>query len=110
MNKYLKNNDIVLNVLMVPLGFAWQDETVPGKMHHAYNWPAEFTVSQDGIESYLKKFLTENPDINYIELRSHFEERKNTSNDLLYNEFDGHDVFYQAIRKFLYKIQCNICW
>ena len=103
---FLQSNNVSLNILMVPLGFSWKDENVQGKRHSFYNWSSEFTVSQKGIERYLLEFIKEHSDINYIDLREGFENRKKKSNQLLYHEFDGHwnehghEVVFQIIKHY----------
>lgn len=86
---FLDSKKVKLNVLFVPLGFAWSDEVKYGKQSYDYKWEKNFKISQSGIENYAKKFLELNQ-ISHIELSKYFDQYKKKSNQLLYNEMDGH--------------------
>jgi len=90
LKKYLDSHNIKLNILMVPLGIGWKDETVQGKQLPPYNWDKSFTLEQRGLENYLIKYLNTN-NINYINLREEFNSFKSQNpNTLLFHEVDGH--------------------
>ncbi len=85
LNNFLLSKNIKLNVLMVPLGYAWENEAV-----HAYDWNPTFPVTQEGIEQYLRKKLKAQG-VRYIELRKSFSSyKKKNHKDLLFNSIGGH--------------------
>lgn len=105
MNEYLTARQIKLNVLMVPMGFAWPNEVVPGKQTEQYRWAADFVVGQRGIESYLSEHLAE-WNISFIDLRSAFDRAKQADPEsLLFYQSDGHwnarghEVVYDVLRE-----------
>lgn len=87
---FLKNRNIKLNVLVVPLGLAWEDEFTLGKQSLSSDWEKTKIISQEGIEEFTREFL-KNHEINYIELSNEFNlfkrENKNVS---LFYDMDGH--------------------
>jgi hypothetical protein len=106
MKDWLRKKGITLNVLIVPLGFAWENETVAGKQNPHYQWDAGFTVGQDGIESYLSEWCAKQ-DLRFIELRPAFEKAKAVAPEtLLFNEADchwnkkGHEIVASVLREF----------
>ena len=86
---YLKENQVEMHLALVPLPFAWPDETPVGKQHPLYGWPADFSVSQTGIKEYTRAFARRQ-DINWIDLQSAFDRHKERTNDRLFNRADGH--------------------
>jgi len=78
-----------MHLALVPLPFAWPDETPVGKQHPLYGWPADFSVSQTGIEGHTRAFARRQ-DINWIDLQSAFDLHKERTNDRLFNRADGH--------------------
>ena len=99
LNNFLLSKNIKLNVLMAPAGFAWQNEPF---LVYAGN-PA-FTVTQEGIEQYLRKKL-EAQDIRYIELRKSFSSYKEKNpKDHLFNynnthwNVKGHEIVFDVLR------------
>ncbi len=93
---------ITLHVTLVPLPFFWPDEAVTGKALPPYNWPSNFTVSQNGIEEYIRGYI-DNLGVNWIDLQYSFTKAKTESIIKLYNEVDGHwntnghQVVYQSL-------------
>lgn len=100
---FLKGREIKLNLWVVPLGFAWSNESLLGKK--GYHWDKEFTVAQEGIEQYLKIVFTK-MGIPYLDLRSEFESAKKSDPerelflpaDAHWNE-NGHHAVFEALRK-----------
>ena len=79
---FLDSKKVKLNVLFVPLGFAWSDEVKYGKQSYDYKWEKNFKISQSGIENYTKKFLELNQ-ISHIELLKYFSDPLKFINFLL---------------------------
>lgn len=89
LKQYLEKRRVKLNVLLLPAGWGWSDEVVFGKQRDPYSWSADFSISQQGIEDYLRtKFLDRQ--INFLNLRPAFEEAKRQSDKPLYFSGDGH--------------------
>ena len=86
---YLQQKQIAFHVSLVPSGFAWADEIALGKQHPIYGWPADFSVSQQGLQQHIRKTLTANS-IPFIDLHSRFDQKKTQQQILLFNEVDGH--------------------
>lgn len=104
LQNYLERHNITFNVLLVPLGFEWENENIYGK--EAYGWPRSFMVSQRGLEEYLKMKLKE-LNINYIDLPEVFRKKKCLDNaTLLFNKFDahwnknGHQLVFEVLRNY----------
>ena len=88
-HSYLKENQIQMHLTLVPLPFAWPDETPVGKQHPIYGWPADFSVSQTGIEAHARAFARQQG-IDWIDLQSTFDRHKEHTGVLLFNRADGH--------------------
>jgi hypothetical protein len=105
MHEFLRDRNVRLNVLMATLGFAWADETVPGKQHPTYGWAKDERVSQQGIESYVRDRLVE-AGVNWIDLHHPFELAKLKDDRLLFYEADGHwnprghEVVFETLRDY----------
>jgi len=99
LNNFLLSKNIKLNVLMAPAGFAWENETFL-----VYAGTPAFTVTQKGIEQYLRKKL-ETRGVRYIELRKSFSSYKEKNpKDHLFNynnthwNSKGHEIVFDALR------------
>ncbi len=105
MHAYLQQRRIALHIALVPLPFAWADEAVVGKQHPLYGWPADFAVSQDGIERHVRTFARRQG-IGWIDLHAEFARRKERRAELLFNGADGHwnaaghSAVYGALRSY----------
>ena len=86
---YLKENQIQMHLTLVPLPFAWPDEAPVGKQHPLYGWPADFSVSQAGIEAHARAFARRQG-IDWIDLQSTFDRHKEHTGEQLFNRADGH--------------------
>jgi len=86
---YIRARKVRFSVVMIPAGFAWADEVVQVKQARGYDQKSDFTVSQDGLETYLAERF-ESLGIRWLNPRSPFEAAKEASGHLLFNEADGH--------------------
>ena len=89
---FLKDKNIKLNVLFVPLGLAWEDEFTSGKKALSSDWEKTKIISQEGIEIFTKEYL-QSHEISYIELSDEFDlfkKEKENENISLFFDMDGH--------------------
>lgn len=86
---YLHSKNIAFHVTLVPSPFAWPDEILIGKQHPLYGWPADFSITQQGLEDHVQQTMSDN-EISYIDLDTPFTNKKTRENTLLFNEVDGH--------------------
>ena len=87
---FLKDKNIKLNVLFVPLGLAWEDEFTAGKQSLSTDWEKTKVISQEGIERFTREFLQDH-EITYIELSKEFHSFKNENKNVsLFYDMDGH--------------------
>lgn len=86
---HLHSNNIDLHITLVPSGFSWPDEILLGKQHPLYGWPADFSISQQGLENHVREVLDTNS-IPFIDLHAPFDDKKSQQQILLFNEVDGH--------------------
>lgn len=104
---------VKLHVTLVPLPFSWSDEAVTGKALHPYNWPADFTVSQNGIEEYIRNRLSDFG-ISWIDLQQSFARAKRMSKIKLFNEVDGHwnanghQIVFESISSYFDQKKTNL--
>ena len=87
---FLKHKDIKLNVLLVPLGLAWEDKFTSGKQTLSQEWETTTVISQVGIESFTRDYLQIN-EVDYIELSKECGLYKRHNLDVsLFYDMDGH--------------------
>jgi len=104
-NSYLQQRNITLHATLVPLPFAWPDECELGKQHPLYGWPADFSVSQAGLERHVRTHFLQQG-IGWIDLHAAFARAKKSEEVLLFNEVDGHwnaaghRVVFSALRSY----------
>lgn len=105
MKEFLKQKNIKLNITLVPVGFRYDNENVPGKHSPTYNFKQGQIITQNGLENALIDFSNKQ-NITYINLTKYFDEAKTQHPTiLLFNEMDGHwnknghDVVFQALKK-----------
>lgn len=87
---FLGAREIETNVFFIPTGLSWEDEVVAGKTRPIYGWDADFSVTQTGLRSYIKKTFT-GWAIPYVDLHAYLDSGKKAAPEkLLYFEEDGH--------------------
>lgn len=105
LNDFLHSENIRLNVLMVPLGAAWESEIIHEKRDGSAGSTA-IVISQDGIEQYIHEKI-EAQGIKYLELRESFSaHKKKNPNDLLFNggigghwSSKGHEIVFDVLHE-----------
>lgn len=91
MNRYLEVRAIKMRAVFIPFGFEWENESIHGKKD--YGWEEHYTVSQKGLENYLRENCGK-AGISYINLADGFRKEKAVLPEVLL--FNGRDAHWNA--------------
>ena len=96
--KIVENQKASFTVVLVPAGWAFQDENTVGRANEIYQVPSDITISQVGLSQYLKKSKFQLLDLEIL-----LQKYKTKKSDELYWAADGHwnEKAHKIIGKYL---------